>query len=102
MAMSEGSITINPVTGTASGSGLAKEIFDELDSATDYGTVTGASLAAAKEQVAAIFRACAKVVPHIVSNAVVSTTISLGTTANGVTAGGASVPVTGSTTGTVS
>ena len=37
----------------------------------------------------------------IVANAEVSTTVQAGTTANGVTAGGASVPVTGTTAGTV-
>jgi hypothetical protein len=67
MAMSEGTVTIDG-SGNATGDGCAKEIFDELDAGQDYGPLTGTELQTAKEQVAVVARAIAKVIPHIVNN----------------------------------
>ena len=110
MAMIQGSVSINPSNGAASGSGVAKEIFDALDSTIDYQGLSGAALYDARNPIANLCNAVALVIPHIQTHAVVSTSVEtavqLGTTANGVTSGNASATVTGSTkgsgTGTIS
>lgn len=93
MPMNEGNVTINGTTGAATGSGAAKEVFDALDAGQDYGDVVGPDLAAAKEQIANIARAIAKIIPHIKTNATVPSGISVSTT-------GTSSAQTGSTTAT--
>jgi hypothetical protein len=103
--MIEGVITINPVTGSVSTStGAAGAVFDELNSLQVYGTVTGPSLATAREQLADVARSVAKMITYIQSNAVVSTTTSSTvtvTSVSGVTTGvGVSGPGTGSASGT--
>jgi len=74
MAMTEGSVTVD-ATGTASGSGAAKEVFDALDATIDYGTLTGTDLQGARQRTADLANAIAKIIPHITTNgqAVVST-----------------------------
>lgn len=76
MAMIEGSVSINPVTGAATGAGAAKEVFDALDATIDYGGQTGPALAVARKGPADLAEAIAKIIPHIVANAVVSTNVS--------------------------
>lgn len=61
------------VDGSGAGTGFAKEMFDLLDAATDYGAATGAGLAAAKAQVAVICNAAATMIDHV-KTASVSTT----------------------------
>ena len=92
MPMLEGTIVINPVTAVVTGSGAAKEIFDVMNDGTDYQGITGPELAVAKEQLALLARAVAKIIPHITSNALVTVAagITLTTTA----------PATGSTNST--
>ena len=75
MAMQEGSVTINPSTGAATGSGCAKEIFDALDGSQDYQELVANQLAVAREQISVMARAVAKVIPHIKSNAEVNTDV---------------------------
>ena len=101
MAMSEGTITINPLTGVASGAGAAKEVFDAMDASQDYGAAAGATLAEAKERIAALARACAKIIPHIQTNAVVTTSVATTTVgvATGVVAGAATAPTAGTGSG---
>ncbi|MCP4674338.1 MAG: hypothetical protein GY854_02235 [Deltaproteobacteria bacterium] len=101
MPMSKGSVTIDPATGAASGAGAAKEIFDAMEAAQDFGAVSGAALATAKQQLADIACAVAVIIDHIKMNATVSTNVSTTTvgTANGVTPGPASVPTVGTGTG---
>lgn len=102
MAMTRGSVTINPTTGSASGTGVAKEIFDVYDATIDYQGLTGTNLAQARKQIADLCNSVAYVIDHIKTNAVVDTDIQVGSLANGVTAGGATANVTGTTLGTVS
>ncbi len=76
MPMLEGSVTINPVTGVAVPLGAAGEVFTALDSGSDYGdlpTTNPAAYAQAREQLAVMARAIAKIIPHIVLNAQVTT-----------------------------
>lgn len=77
MPMLEGTVTINPTTGTVIAQlGAAGEAFAVLDAGADYGTLSStnpAAYAAAREQLAVLARAIAKVVVHIVTNAQVTT-----------------------------
>ena len=75
MAMIQGTVVVDPLTGSVGGSGLALEVFTVLEAGQDFGGLTGPSLAAAKEQLAVIARAVAVVVPHIQINALVTTTV---------------------------
>ena len=82
MAMSEGTVTINPLTGaTTVKTGCVGEVFDALDGGQDYGTLAAdnpPAYAEAREQIAVMARAIAKVIPHIKNNASVSTTVASG------------------------
>lgn len=89
MAMIPGSVTINGA-GVASGTGYAKEVYDALEAGIDFGTLTPPGLVTAKQQLADLANACASLITHVQSNAVVSTT---GT--------GASPPFTSTGTGTI-
>jgi hypothetical protein len=105
MAMLEGVVTINPLTGAASPkTGCAGACFDVLDGAQEYGTLASTNpvaYAAAREQLAVFARAMAKVIPHIIANAVVGSTVTV-TSVSGVTTGaGVSGPGAGSATGTI-
>ena len=103
MAMNEGSVTIDPNTGAATPVGCAGEVFTALDATVDYGGLSGPQLATAKQKVADMAEAVAKVIPHIVANAQVSTTINAGVVAPAVQPGtGSSGNIVGGTTGTVS
>jgi hypothetical protein len=74
--MLEGTITIDPLTGaTILAVGAAGEVFAVLDGAQDYGAFTGPKLAEAKEGIATLARAIAKIIPHIQANAQVTTII---------------------------
>ena len=75
MAMTQGNVTVD-ATGTASGSGAAKEVFDSLDSTVDYGTVTGTELQSARQKVADLANAISEIIPHIVTNAKATITTS--------------------------
>jgi hypothetical protein len=99
MAMTKGSVTINPTTGAATGTGAAFDIFTELDSAQNYQGITGTVLAAARKQVADLASAIAVIITYIKTNAVVTTTVT-GTTTS-VKAGSDTAPTTGTGTGTV-
>jgi hypothetical protein len=79
MSMSKGSVTIDPDTGAASGSGCAKAIFDVLDSKQDYQSLTGEQLADAKQLVADLCESIAEVVDYVINNAEVEITISTST-----------------------
>ena len=101
MAMNEGSVSIS-ASGVASGSGLAKEIYDEMESETNFGTLLPPQQAVPKEQLAVLARAMAKVVPHIANNAVVTTTVGAGINVLVDTQSGAGATTgTGTGTGTV-
>ena len=74
MAMTQGSVTVD-ATGTATGTGAAKEVFDVLDATIDYGPLTGTDLQSARQRTADLANAISAIIPHIVTNgkAVVST-----------------------------
>ena len=96
MAMIPGTVVINPTTGADSGTGCAYELFQSMDAKQGWGVLTGAQLAAAKQQLADLCESIGQViVAHVVANAEVATT---GTAAN-VTTGGDSANT--SSTGTV-
>jgi len=97
MSLDPGSITIDPGTGADSGSGCAYAVFQDYDAKISYGTLTGAQLATAKQQVADLCESIGQViVNYVVANAEVTTT---GTAAN-VTSGGDTANT--SSTGTIS
>lgn len=76
MAMLEGTITINPATGDAVKTGFAAIVFDALEASSPYGSLAASNppaYAAAREQLAVMARAVAKVIPYIVANAQVTT-----------------------------
>lgn len=92
MPMSEGTVTINPTTGAASGSGCAKEVFDALAAGQDYGDLSTTNppvYAASREQLAVMARAMAKVIPHIQANAQVPSGIPVSTTGTAAAQSGA-------------
>lgn len=102
MAMIPGNVTVNPTTAVVSGTGLARELFDARIAVIDFQGLDQpgkeVSYARILQQLADQANADAPVlIDHIQTNAVVSATsaIQAGSTANGVTAGGANVPVTG-------
>ena len=77
MPMLEGLVVINPLTGAVTtATGAAGEVFNIMNTGQDYGTATGVTLYQARERVAVLARAVAKIIPHIQVNAVVSTTVS--------------------------
>lgn len=87
MAMSEGSISVNPVTAAVTGSGAAKEVYDELASSLSFPpSMPLPAQAIAKEQLAAIARAIAKIVPHIQANAVVTVASGIAVSTTGTAA----------------
>jgi hypothetical protein len=67
MAMSKGTITI-AADGSASGSGLAKELYDVHLPKVDFGGLTGAATVTAKRQIADLLTTVSEVVTHIVAN----------------------------------
>ncbi|MEA3225140.1 MAG: hypothetical protein U9Q07_04255 [Planctomycetota bacterium] len=67
MAMTQGTVTID-ATGSPSGSGAAREVFDALDVTMDYGTLTGTDLQTAKQRTADLANAVSAIIPHIVAN----------------------------------
>jgi len=107
MAMLEGNVSIDPVTGNIlTKTGCAGEVFDAMEAGQDYGDTPSTNppaYAAARQQIANLAKAVAKVIPHIKSNAEVSTTVAAGI---GVSvdpnSGTGSTNSTGSGTGTVS
>ena len=82
MPMLEGSLLISSIDGSILlKTGLAGEVFDEMDGNQDYGNLAvenPLAYAAAREQLAVLCRAVAKCVPHVVANAVVTTTVASG------------------------
>lgn len=102
MAMSEGSVTVDPVTAVVTGSGAAKDVFDALDAGTSYPmTLTLSAKAAAREQLANLARAVAKIIPHIVAHAVVDVASGIPVSST-VTGGTASGSTTSDGTGLIS
>lgn len=67
MAMNKGSVTIAG-NGSASGSGLAKELYDAHLPKVDFSGLTGAATVPAKEQLADLMETISEVVTHIVTN----------------------------------
>jgi hypothetical protein len=67
MAMDKGSITING-DGSATGSGLAKELYDVHLPKVDFGVLVGAETVTAKQQLADLFETISEVVTHITTN----------------------------------
>lgn len=67
MAMDKGSIMI-AADGSASGSGLAKELYDAHLPKVDFGGLTGAATVNAKQGMADLFETISEVVTHIVTN----------------------------------
>jgi hypothetical protein len=77
MAMIGGSITIDPGTGADSGTGLSYELFTDLDAKVDFGPLTGAELATAKQQLADLCQSIGTVVvAHVAANAKAKVTTS--------------------------
>lgn len=110
MAMAEGTITIDPVTGAETFDPIpplpnaAAEYYQELTDGQGLDVLfTGPTLAEVREQYANLARAHAKMVIHTVDNAEVATSVSTSvsvTSVSGVTAGGAtSGPGSGSGSG---
>lgn len=108
MAMIAGSVTINPTTGTATGTGAANAIFTALSAAQDFGTLASSNpvaYAAARAQLADIANAVAALVDYIKLNAVVTTTVASGiavATAGTAAAQTGATTAVGTGTGTVS
>lgn len=73
MPMIAGSVSIAP-DGTATGTGYAKAVYDELAAATDFQGSTPPGLVVAKEQLATIANAVSSLITHVQTTAVVSTT----------------------------
>lgn len=108
MAMVEGSIVINALTGVVTTkTGAAGEVFDVLVAGNDLSSLASNPVAKAKalEQLAVMARAIAKIIPHIKNNASVSATVASGiavsTTGTAAAQTGATT-ATGSASGTVS
>lgn len=82
MAMLEGVIEINPLTGaTVVKTGCAGVVFDAMEAGQNYGNLAASNpvaYAEAREQIANLARAVAKVIPYIVSNADVNVTVPAG------------------------
>lgn len=105
MAMTEGSIVINPTTGVVTTqTGAAGEVFAVLVAGNDLSSLASNPVAKAKalEQLAVLARAVAKLVPHIQVNASVSATVAAGiaVTVTPATGSGSTI-ATGTATGTV-
>jgi len=108
MPLIEGDVQINPLTGDVTlAVGCAGEVFGVLDAATDYGAFVGPDKAKARTGVATLAKAVAKVIPHIVTNAQVTTTITPAdvalqtSTAPGSPTGPGPAPVPLATPGTI-
>lgn len=104
MAMVEGSVTVNPATGSVVKSGCCGEVFDVLLAGSDFGTLqvdNPPAYAAAVEQLAVLARAIAKVIPHVQTNAVVTTSVTVTSVSGVTTGGGVSGPGSGSGSGTI-
>lgn len=84
MPMLEGTIQIDPVTGNiVTKTGAAGEVFDAMESGQDYGDLAVTNppaYANARNQLANMAKAIAKIIPHIQNNAEVSTTVAAGIT----------------------
>lgn len=82
MPMLEGTIQIDPVTGNIiTKTGAAGEVFDAMESGQDYGDLAVTNppaYANARNQLANMAKAVAKLIPHIQTNAVVTTTVAAG------------------------
>lgn len=107
MPMLEGNIVIDPLTGnTTVKTGCAGEVFDAMEANQDYGdtpVTNPPAYAAARQQIANLALAVAKVIPHIVANAQVSTTVAAGITVSvDPNSGQGATNGTGTGTGTVS
>jgi|GEM_PF-4059471 hypothetical protein len=78
MALSAGSITVNPTTGAHTGSGMAFEILDAWWTAKsgDYAEATVATIVAVKEGIATLLQAIAAgIVAEITTNGEVTVTV---------------------------
>lgn len=91
MAMVPGSVSVDG-SGVASGAGFAKQMYDVLEAGTDFGAAVPPGLAVSKTQLAVLCNAAAKLIEHVATNSVVSTT----------DAGTSPIAWTGTGTGTVS
>ena len=97
MAMLEGVITINAATGVATTkTGAVGEAFDVLDAAQSWGTLAATNpiaYAKAREQLAVLARAIAKMIAHVKTNAVVPAGIAVSTTGTAAAQTGATTAV---------
>jgi len=80
MAMVKGNVAIDPDTGAATydppaGANLARELFDALEATISYGTISGTDLANARKNLANLCNTMALIVPHITTNAAVTSTV---------------------------
>ena len=98
MALNAGSTAVDPLTGTASGAGLSKSIFDLIS--PTISVPPGPLGAAGKQKLAELANAIATaVVDHIIANAEVSVDVS-GTVAAGIAVSAPPPSGVGSTTST--
>jgi hypothetical protein len=77
MAMTAGSVTIDPITGAVSGTGAARMVFDDYAAKLPAG-LTGGTLAAARQNVADLCNSFAKLIDYVKANAEIDTPISVG------------------------
>lgn len=92
MPLVAGSVSVDPVTGVVTGSGFARDVYDDLEAATNFQGMILPGLAVAREQLAVIANASAVLIDHVTANATVAT-VDDGT--------GGAVSWAGSGTGTV-
>lgn len=72
MAMTKGTVSIDPGTGEASGSGAALVLYDALDATMDYPELEGMpadTIIAAKQQLADMCNAFSEIIDYIKDNA---------------------------------
>ena len=72
MPMVAGSVSISG-GGVASGTGFAKQMYDDLEAGTDFQGISGGALAVAKNQLATLANAAATLITHVQSNSAVTT-----------------------------
>ena len=68
MSMTRGSVIINSTTGAVSGTGFAKELWDEYAASISFTPLTGEQLAQARQRVADLVNAISLIVTHIKTN----------------------------------